>query len=97
MCALWRLTATKLEVVHTFFFGMGSIHKLAEGSLYPVNKTFPLKMTLHFVLSKSTLHPALHRGRIPMRDAIDSDRTMCLINIVKRPGMIMLHTGVDWI
>jgi hypothetical protein len=54
-------------------------------------------MTLHFVLSKSTLHPALHRGRIPMRDAIDSDGTIGPVNTVGRPGMIMLYTCVDCI
>ncbi len=32
-----------------------------------------------------------------MRDAISSDGTMCPINTVERPGMIMSHTSVDWI
>ncbi len=93
---LWGLTATKLGVAHTFFAGIGSVQKLVDGSLYPVNIMFPLKMTSHFLLSKRTLH-ALHRGRMPMRDAIDSDEMMCPINTVRRPGMIMLHTCVDWI
>jgi hypothetical protein len=84
-------------VVPTIPCGIGSVHKSVDRSLIPVKITFPLNITLHFSLSNITLHPALHRGRMPMRDAIVNDGTMCLVNIVGRPGILISHTCVDWI
>ncbi len=40
------------------------------GSLQPVKITFLLKMTWHLMSLKRTVHPALHRMRIPKRDAV---------------------------
>jgi hypothetical protein len=33
---------------------------------------------------------------MPMRDAIVKDGTMCPVNIVGRPGILISHTCVDW-
>ncbi len=33
---------------------------------------------------------------MPMRDAIINDGTMCPVNIVGRPGILISHTCVDW-
>ncbi len=43
------------------------------------------------------MHPALQRGLIPMRDAIDSDGTMWPTETVGRPKICTSHTCVDWI
>jgi hypothetical protein len=42
-----------------------------------------------------TLHPALHRGRIPIRDATVKDGTMCPVKTVGNPGISMLQTCED--
>jgi hypothetical protein len=34
---------------------------------------------------------------MPMRDAIVNDGSMCPVNIVGRPGILISHTCVDWI
>jgi hypothetical protein len=34
---------------------------------------------------------------MPMRDAIVNDGTMCPVNVVGRPGILISHTCVDWI
>jgi hypothetical protein len=62
-------------VVHTLFV-IGSVHKLVVGYLYPCKVTFILNITSHLLLSKTTVHPALHKGGIPMRDAIAKNGTM---------------------
>ncbi len=82
--------------VHTFF-GMGRVHKLVLGSLNPHKITTPLNITLHFLLSKITLHPALQSGLIHMREAMPSEGTICRVNTVGMPGILMSHTCVDWI
>jgi len=82
-------------VVHTPF-GMGKVHKSVEGSLNPRKITCPLYRTSHFMSSKTTLHPALHRGRIPMRDATVNDGTMCPVRTVGRPGIAMSQICEDW-
>jgi hypothetical protein len=84
-------------VVPTFLCGIGTGHKSIYGSLNPVKITFPLNITSHFLLSNITLHPALQRGQMPMRDAIVNDGTMCPVNIVGRPRILIPHTCVDWI
>jgi hypothetical protein len=95
MCALWGLMVAKLGVVHSLPFRIGSFHKSVDGSLYPVYVTLPLKTTLHFSLLNITLHPTLHRGPIPMRDAIVSDRTICQVSTIGRPVILMPHICVD--
>ncbi len=84
-------------VVPTVPFGMGSIHKSVDGSFNPCKITFPLNITLHFVLSNVTLHPALQRCLMPMSEAIVNDRMICPVSVVGRPGMFISHTCVDWI
>ncbi len=52
-------------------------------------------MTLHFSLSKITLHHTLHKACITMRDAIVSDGRICPVNTVERTGIVTSHTCVD--
>ena len=44
-----------------------------------------------------TVHPALHRTRTPMSDAIDKLGTMCPMSVFGRPGMLMSQQCVDLI
>jgi hypothetical protein len=81
-------------VVHTLVM-IGSIHRLVVGSLYPCNMTFPLNITSHLLLSKATVHPTLHKGQIPMRDAIDKDGTICPVSTVGSPRLLMSQMCVD--
>ena len=53
-------------------------------------------MTSHFILSNVTVHPALHKGRIPINDAMARCGTMCPVSIVGRPGIAISHLCVDW-
>ncbi len=50
---------------------------------------------MHFSLSKTTLHPALHSIHIPMRDAIVMPGRMYPVNTVERPGIFMSQMCVD--
>ncbi len=88
-------TAAKLGEVHSLPLGMGSVYKSVDGSLYPVKIIWLLYITLHFSLSNITLHPTLHKGYIPMRDAIVSDRMICPAITVGRPGIVMSHSCLD--
>ncbi len=81
-------------VVHTLFV-IGSIHRLVVGSLNPRKITFLLNITSHLLLSKTTVHPALHKVQIPMRDVIAKDGTMCPVSTVRSPGMLMSQMCVD--
>jgi hypothetical protein len=80
--------------VHTFV-GIGRVHKLVLGSLNPRKITTLSNTTSHFLLSKITLHPALHSGLIPMREAMHSEGTICPVSTVGRPGIRMSHTCVN--
>ena len=66
------------------------------GSLIPFKITLLLNLTSHFVSVKITLHPALHRIRIPISEAIDNPGTICPVRIIGRPGMLMSHMCVEW-
>jgi hypothetical protein len=44
-----------------------------------------------------TLHPALHKGQIPIREAIFNNGTMCPVNICGSPGILVSQTCVDHI
>jgi hypothetical protein len=81
-------------VLHTIFV-IGSIHRLVVGSSYPRKITFPLNITSHLLLSKMTVHPALHKGQITMRDVIAKDGTMCPVSTVESPGIPMSQMFVD--
>jgi hypothetical protein len=77
--------------------GIGNVHRLVAGSFVPAKITLPLYQTSHLLLSNMTLHPALHKSCIPMRDAIFNDGTMWPVNNFGSPGILMLHTCVDHI
>ena len=77
--------------------GIGSVHKSVVGSLKTVKIFLPLYFMSHFSLSKVTVHPALQRGQMPMRDAIVNDGTMCPVKTVGRPGMWMSFMCVEYI
>ena len=42
-----------------------------------------------------TLHPALHRGQIPMRDATVNEGTLCPMSTVGKPGILMCSKPFD--
>jgi hypothetical protein len=77
--------------------GIGSVHKSVVGSLNPVKIVLPLYLTSHLSLSNVTVHPALQRGQMPMRDAMVNHGTMCPVKTVGRPGMLMSHMWVEYI
>jgi hypothetical protein len=81
--------------VHILSVGSGSVHKSIDGSLCPVKITLLLKITSHFSLSNTSLHPVLHRGWIPISNATFNDGTICPVTIVGRPGILMSQTCVD--
>ena len=53
-------------------------------------------MTSHFSLSKVTLQPALHKGRIPTRDATANPGTICPRRGCGSPGIMKSHMCVDF-
>ncbi len=65
------------------------------GSLYLRKITFLLTITSHLSLSKTAVHPAMHKGQISMRDAIDKDGTKCPVKTVESPGMLISQMCVD--
>ena len=84
-------------VVPIFPCGIGNVQRSVARSFSPAKITAPLYHTSHFLLSNTTLHPALHKGRIPIRDAIFNDGTMCPVSVCGSPGIWMSHTCVDHI
>jgi hypothetical protein len=88
--ALLGLIVTSAGVVFAILSRVsGWVHKSVVGFLFPREIMVFLYMTSHFSLSKVTLHPALHKILMPVRDAIVIPGTICPINIVGRPGMVM--------
>ena len=75
---------------------MGSVHRSVDGSFFPLNITFPLYHTSHFVLVNKTSHPALHRTLIPINDAMENLGTTCPTSSFGSPGIIMSHVCVDF-
>jgi hypothetical protein len=71
-------------VVHTFVW-IGRVHRSVLGSLYPVNITLSLYITLHSLLPKTTFHLALHSGQMPINDAVVNDGMICLVKTVGKP------------
>jgi hypothetical protein len=82
-------------VVHIPFVGIGSIHESVDLSLNPRKITLPLYITPHFLSSNTKLHPALHKGLMPIRDATANFGTMWPVSVNDNPGMLMLHSCVD--
>ncbi len=76
-------------------FVIGRVHRSVLGSLYPLKITLPLYTTSHFSLSKTTLHPTLHRGQIQMSEAVLRSGMMCPVSVTGNPGIFMSHTCVD--
>ncbi len=76
-------------VVHSSSWPIGSVHKLLVESLYPVKISLPLNYMRHVLSSNTTTHPALHNTPIPNNDAIVMSGTMCPVNVMGRPGMVM--------
>ncbi len=74
---------------------IGRVHKSVAGSFEPRKITLVLYTTSHVVSLKVTVHPALHRRRIPMREAINRPGTKCLVRVTGRPGMFILHGCID--
>ncbi len=74
---------------------IGRVHRSILGSLYPLKITLSLYTTSHFSLSKTTLHPTLHRGQIPMSKAVLRSRMMCPVSVTGNPGIFMSHACVD--
>ncbi len=89
------VTASDVGEVHILPVGSRNVHKSIDGSLCPVKITLVLKITLHFSLLNTTLHPALHRGRIPISDATFNDGTICPVSVANRPRILMSQTCVD--
>jgi hypothetical protein len=69
----------------------GSVHNSVAGSLTPHKITFQLNITSHFLLLKRTLHPALHSKHMLMRDATLSEGTMCPVETVGSPGILIAY------
>ncbi len=95
VCISNSLVVADFGVVPIFLRGISNVHRLVAWSFVPAKITVPLYHTSHFLLSKTTLHPALHKGRIPIREAIFNDGTMCPVNVCGSPGIWMSQTWVD--
>jgi hypothetical protein len=95
VCISTTLLVADSWVVPIFPRGIGNVHRSVAWSFVPAKITVPLYHTSHFLLSNTTLHPALHKGQIPIREAIFNDGTMCPVNVCGSPGIWMSHTWVD--
>ena len=67
---------------------MGIVHRSVAGSLRPFNKTLSLYIISQCSLQNVTLHPALHRTRTLMSDAIDRLGMMCPVSTIGSPGIV---------
>ncbi len=95
VCISNSLVVADSGVVPIFPRGIGNVHRLVAWSFVPDKITVPLYHISHFLLSNTTLHPALHNGRIPIREATFNDGTMCPVNVCGGPGIWMLQTWVN--
>jgi hypothetical protein len=84
-----RLLVVVPGVVHTFFGAIGSVNKSVDGSLYPLRISLSLKYMSHLLSLNVTVHPALHNTLIPKSDGFAKFGTICPVNIVGSPGMLM--------
>ncbi len=85
-----------LGVVRIPSIVMGRVHRSVLGSLYPCKITRPFYTTSHLTSLKTTLHPTLHRGWIPMSKAVFSAGMMCPVSVPGNPGIVMLHTCINF-
>ncbi len=92
---LLGLIVTSTGVVFTILSRVsGRVRKAVVGSFYPRKIMVFLYTSSHFLSLKVTLHPTLHRILMPITDAIVIPGTICPINIVGRPGMVMSQMWV---
>jgi hypothetical protein len=63
VCIPILLVVADSGVVPIFPRGIGNVHRSVAWSFVPAKITAPLYHTLHFSLSKTALHPALHKGQ----------------------------------
>jgi hypothetical protein len=82
-------------VVHIPSPVIGRVHRSVLGSLYPCKIILSFYRTTLFLSSNVTVHPALHNTLMPNSDAILIPGTICPINTVGRPGMVMSHVCLD--
>jgi hypothetical protein len=87
--------STAPGVVHIPSPVIGRVHRSVLGSLYPCKIILLLYPTMHFSSLNVTVHPAFHNTLMPNSDAFLIPGTMCPVNTVGRPGMVMLHVCVD--
>ncbi len=66
----------------------GIVHRSVAGSLRPCNMTLSFYIISQCSLQNVTLHPALHRTRTPMSDAIERLATMCPVSTIGSPGIV---------
>jgi hypothetical protein len=74
---------------------IGRVYRSVLESLYSCKIILLLYRTMHFLSSNVTVHPALHNTLMPNSNAILIPGTMCPINTVSRPSMVMSHICVD--
>ena len=87
--------STAPGVVHIPSPVIGRVHRSVLGSSYPCKIILLLYRTMHFLSSNVMVHPALHNTLMPNSNAILIPGTMCPVNTVGRPGMVMSHVCVD--
>ncbi len=73
----------------------GRVHRLVELSLQPHKRTLTSYITLHLFISKTIVRPTLHRGCIPIKDAMARCKTICPVKVCGKPGIALLQTCVD--
>ena len=74
---------------------VGNLYKSVDGSFVPREISLFLYMTSQCFFVKNTLHPALHRTRMPINNGIDKLGKMWPVNTMRRLGIFMLHRCAD--
>ena len=70
---------------------IGSVHKPIVASLYPLRINFPLYIISQCSLQNVTVHPASHKARTPISNAIDRLRKIFSVSTVVYHGIVMLQ------
>jgi hypothetical protein len=79
-----------------FFVVNGNVHKSFNRFRGPIKISFPSYHTLTLSIWNTTIHPTLHNGQIPKREAIARFGMMCPTNGLGRPGTTTSHVYVDF-
>jgi hypothetical protein len=74
----------------------GKVHKSVDMLRCPTKIILPLYCTSTRLLWKTMTHSALHKGRMPNRDAIAKSGMICPVNGLGRPGTTTSHVCVEW-